>query len=69
MIEEAQVVLHEADQPDFIADFLDADVLTRQRGSEIDFAVADAYAASVGDGNCAVVERIAQITEAAIAAR
>ena len=44
MIEEAQVVLHKADEPDFIANLLDADVLASEGGAEIDLGAAGAAA-------------------------
>ena len=56
MIEEPQVVIHKADQPDFIANFLDPDILTGEDGAEIDLAAAEADAAAVGDGDGSVVE-------------
>ena len=46
VIEEAQVVFHEANEPYFIAHLLDADVLAGEHGAEIDFAPADADAAA-----------------------
>jgi hypothetical protein len=58
VIEEAQVVFHEANEPYFIAHLLDADVLTGEHGAEIDLAPADADAAALGDGDGAVVERV-----------
>jgi hypothetical protein len=41
VIEEAEVVVHEADEPDFVSDLLDADVLTGEDLAEIDLAAAD----------------------------
>ena len=57
MIEEPQVVVHKADQPDSIADFLHADVLTGKHGAEVDLAAPEAGAAALSDGEGAVVER------------
>ena len=68
MIEEAQVVFHKADQPDFIANLLDADVLAGEDGAEIDLAAADADATALGDGNGAIVERVLKLAEAAVGA-
>jgi hypothetical protein len=36
--------VHEADQPDVIGDFADADVLTGEHATEIDLAAAKAQA-------------------------
>ena len=69
MIEEAQVVIHKGNEPDFIAYLLDADVLTGEHGAEIDLAPADADAAALGDGDGAVVEGILKLAESAIRAR
>lgn len=58
MIEEPEVVLHEADQPDFFVDFLHADVLTREHRRQVDLARAEAHAAAHGHGDRAIVERV-----------
>ena len=42
VIEEAQVVLHKPDQPDFLTDFRDAVVLAGEYPAEVDFARPDA---------------------------
>jgi hypothetical protein len=51
VIEETQVVFHKADEPDFIAYLLDADVSAGEDGAEIYLAAADADAATLGDGD------------------
>ena len=51
MVEESQVVIHIADEPDSIADFLDPDVLVGEDGAQIDLAAPEADAAALGDGN------------------
>jgi outer membrane protein TolC len=38
VIEEAQVVFHKADQPDFVADFRNADILAGKHPAQVDFA-------------------------------
>jgi hypothetical protein len=38
MIEEAQIVLHKAHQPHFLADLFDADVLGGKDRAQVDFA-------------------------------
>ena len=47
MIEEAQVVFHKTDEPDFIADLFDADVLAGEDGTEVDLSAADADGAAL----------------------
>ena len=68
MIEETQVIFHKADEPDFIADLLDADVLAGEDGAEIDLAAADADAAALGDGDGSVMEWILKLAQSAIPA-
>ena len=47
MIEEPQVVIHKAHEPDSIADFLDTDILASEDGAEADLAAAEANAAEL----------------------
>ena len=61
VIEEAQVVVHEAHQPDLLGDLLDADVLSGEHLTEIDLATPDADAAAGRDGDGAIVEGILQL--------
>jgi hypothetical protein len=42
--------VHEADQPDVIGDFADADVLTCKHATEIDLAAAEAQATTLRQG-------------------
>ena len=67
MIEESQVVVHEGDEPDFIAHLLDPHVLPGEHLTEVDLLFADANAAAVGDGS--VVKRVLELAEAAMRAR
>jgi hypothetical protein len=41
--------VHKADQPDFIADLLDADVLAGEQGAEIDLSASEADTATLCD--------------------
>jgi hypothetical protein len=50
----SHVVFHKADEPDFIAYFLDADVLASEDGAEVDLSAADADAAALRDA-CTVL--------------
>jgi hypothetical protein len=42
VIEEAQVVVHEADEPDLVGHLLDADVLAGEHGAEMDLLPPEA---------------------------
>ena len=42
--------MHEADEPDALSDFPDADALTGEDGAEIDFATPEAQVTALGDG-------------------
>jgi hypothetical protein len=68
VIEEAQVVMHEADQPYSIAHFLDTDVLSGEL-AEVDLALAKADAPAVGNRDGSVMKRILELSEPAIGAR
>ena len=69
MVEEPQVVVHQAHQPDFIADLLDADVPAGEDRAQVDLAPAEADAAALSDGEGAVVERVVESVKAPIAVR
>ena len=51
----AEIVLHEADDPNSLVDFLDADALTCQDGREVDAFAVHADAAASGDEDIAIV--------------
>ena len=63
MIEEAEIVVHEAHLPDSIRDLPDSHILACKDLTEIDLAFAQADAAAVGDGDSAVVEGIGELRE------
>ena len=58
MIEVAQVVEHEADQPDLVFDLFDADFLTGEDRAEIDFQSVEADSPAAGDDGAAVVKGV-----------
>ena len=66
MVEEAQIIVHKADQPDLIRDLLDADFLASEDGAEVDFLPPEADPAALGDGDGPVVERVLEVRESAI---
>jgi len=48
-IDEAEIVVHEADDPNTVVDLLDAEALTGEHGRDIDALAMHADAAAVGD--------------------
>ena len=68
MIKEPQVVVHKADQPDLLRDFLDADILSGEDLAQIDLTPLEADASARCDGDGAIVEGVFQITQAGIVA-
>ena len=66
MIEVSEVVLHERDEPDFVVDLLDADVLTGKDGAEVDLEPVEADTSAAGDGDGSVVERVVELVQASI---
>ncbi len=61
MIKEPQIVVHEADQPDFLGDLFDADVLSGEHLAEVDLTLSDADAATCGNGDGAIMEGVFQV--------
>src|SRR5258705_7781463 len=66
IVEEAQVVVHEADEPDVVSDFSHANVLSREDLTEVDFAPSEAQAAALGHGDGHVMERVMQLRESRV---
>ena len=66
MVEEAQIILHEADQPDLVLDLLDADLLTGEDRAEVDLLPSEADSAAVRDSDGPVVEGVLEVRESAI---
>jgi len=52
----AQIIVDEADEPNSLVDFLDAEALSGQDGGDVDFLAVDADTATGGDEDVAVVE-------------
>lgn len=61
VVEEAQVVVHKADQPDLLLDLADADPLAGKDMTEADFALADTDAPARGDQHRAIVEGVLRL--------
>jgi hypothetical protein len=53
--------MHEADQPDFVSDLFDADILTGKNLAQVDLTPSDADPATGSDGDGAIVKRVLQI--------
>src|SRR5215813_8156657 len=68
-VEISEIVMHEADEPDPLVDFLDAELLAGQHGRDVDLLAVQAQATAGGDDNVAIVEGIAEFRQAGIAAR
>src|SRR5580658_9033847 len=68
-VEVPQIVVHEADEPNAIVNFLDAKPLTSQRGRDVDLLAMQAKPSTGGDEDIAVMERIGELGQAVIAAR
>ncbi len=67
MIEESQVIVHEADEPDVVGHLLDTDVLAGEYGAEMDLLTSEADPATLCDGDRPVIERIVELLKAVIA--
>jgi hypothetical protein len=64
VIEVAEVVAHEADEPDFVIDLLDSHLLTGEDGAQVDLLPVVADPAAAGDDGAAVVEGVLELGEA-----
>ncbi len=69
MVEVAEIVVHEADEPNLLADLLDADALAGEDGARIDLLPVEADAPACGHGDGPVVERIVDLGQASVGAR
>ena len=66
VVEEAEIVVHEADEPNTFVDLCEADLLTCQHAGDVDLLAVHADAAAGGDGDGSVVERIVEATVGAL---
>src|SRR5262245_49914036 len=67
-VEVSEIVMHEADEPNAVVDFLDAELLAGQHGRDVDLLAMEAEAAAGGDDTVAVVERICEFRQTIVAA-
>jgi len=66
VVEIPQIVLHEGDEPDALADLRQADILPGKHRTEIYLLSAKADAAAVRHGDRLIVKRVGQVFKAAI---
>ena len=57
-VKEAWIILHEADKPDLVSNFSDADILAGKHDTQVDLASANAESATLGYPDCPVVKRV-----------
>ena len=69
MIEVAEIVVDEADEPDVLADLFDPHLLAGEHLTKIHLAAVETDPAAVGDHRGPVVERIVEFTQSLIGAR
>ena len=59
-VEVSEIIAHEADEPNAVIDFLDAEFLAGQHGGDVDPFAMRAKPAASGDDNVTIVERIGE---------
>jgi hypothetical protein len=64
----SQIIVHEADEPNAVIDFLDSKLLSGQYGGDVDLLAIDAEVAAIGDERLPVVEGIVDLRQAPIGA-
>jgi hypothetical protein len=67
-IEVAEIIVAEADEPDAVINFFDADPLACQHRGDIDLLAVQADSSAGGDEDVAVVEGITELGQAIILA-
>jgi hypothetical protein len=60
-VEVAQIIVHEADEPNVLAHLLDTDALTGEDGAEVYFLAIEADAPTRRHGDGLVVERVVEL--------
>jgi len=64
----AQIIVDEADEPNSLVDFFNAEPLSGQDGGDVDFLSVDADTAAGDNEDVAVVEGIIEVRQAAVGA-
>jgi hypothetical protein len=67
-VEVAEIIVHEADEPNAVIDLLDAEFLAGQHDGDVDPLSMQAEASTGGDKNLAIVEWIDQLGQALVRA-
>jgi hypothetical protein len=67
--DEAEIVAHEADDPNAFVDFFDSEALAGKDGRDVDAFSVHADSAACGDEDVSVVQGVAELGQAVIAAR
>jgi len=57
-VEVSKIIVHEADEPNAVVDFLDTELLASQYGGDVDPLAIKVEASTGGDDDAAVMERI-----------
>lgn len=65
-IDVAEIVVHEADEPNTVLDFFEAEELACEDGGDVDLLAKHADAAAGGDHVLHVVQRIAEFRKSCI---
>jgi hypothetical protein len=65
-VEVSEIVMHEADEPNAVIDFLDAESLTGERGRDVDPLAMQAEPSACSDEKVSVMERIGKIGQAVL---
>ncbi|MBV8810665.1 MAG: hypothetical protein JO033_18510 [Acidobacteriaceae bacterium] len=65
-IDIAEVVIHEADEPDAVINLLDSDCLTGEAGTEINLLAIKTKPSAVGDDDGLIVKRVLWFTDTAV---
>ena len=56
-VEVSKIIVHEADEPNAVVDFLDAEFLAGQHDGDVDLLAMQAEPSASGDEQLAIVER------------
>lgn len=65
----SQIIVHEADEPNAVVDFLDAELSAGEHGGDVDLLVMPAEAVAGDDDAVAIVEWIAEVGQTVVGAR
>jgi hypothetical protein len=68
VVEEPQIIVHECDEPDALADLFNSDGLTSRGFADADLFPIDEEPAAAGDRAGVVVERVLDFTDTGVGA-